>query len=133
MTETGTTDEKTPAKAPTITFKGRKIEVRSPGAAQAMMWSRVERQFRRLADRSEAGEDIAMPEFRTALDRLARMVESMLASQEDKDWLEDEILDGSVVDKDLLDMFTKIGETLKAAAPAANRAARRVKPGKKRS
>jgi hypothetical protein len=125
-----TTAPKSPAPPPNpvVTFRGRNIKIKIPGGAQVMMWSRVASQFGKVAETEPVDKD----EFRKVLDRLTRMVMSLFTSDDDKDWLEDQIIDGEIVDTDLLDLFKKIGSSIKALANESdqvepNRAARRVK------
>ncbi|MGH9248993.1 MAG: hypothetical protein ACRD0W_05695 [Acidimicrobiales bacterium] len=125
-----TDDEKTPAgtvSTPVLPYRDRTMILKVPGAAQLMMWQRVERQFGALVEKEG---DIEPDEYRKALHRLDQLVMSLFTDQADKDWLEDEVLEGNITDKDLLDLFGRMGEVIRAAAPTPNRAARRVKAKK---
>ena len=117
----------------TATYRGRTMRIAVPGGAQLMMWERLGRQFEELAQIPK-DQPVDMPKFRKTLDRLQRIVLSMLPDETDKEWIEDSIIDGEIVDKDLLELLNTIGEAIKVRAQGAtpNRAARRVKtPAKK--
>lgn len=113
------------SKIKPLEFRDRKIELKIPGSAQMMMWERTSRQFGKLA---ESDGEIDKEEFRKALNRLASIVLSMFAQQQDKDWFEDEILEGNIVDNDLLELFNGIGTHLseQAQGQTKKKAARRV-------
>lgn len=133
---TDTTGEKTgneaPAKAPTFTWRGRTMMLRIPSATQLMTWNRVAQEFGDIGKTPE-DEEIDQDRFKKALRRMGSIVFGMFASDEDKDWLEEQILEGEVEDRDLLEMFVTIGDALEATkddkggGKTVKKAARRVR------
>lgn len=87
----------TPDQAP-ITFMGRKILVQAPTAEQIGVWQRTARRFEDadLTHRPGDSPDVLVAKNRKAgklLDRGIKIIESVLVDEDDRDWLEDQLLD----------------------------------------
>lgn len=78
------------APAGTITFRGRTMRVKKPGVEQLGMWRVTADQLNR-ADPNMDGNAASK-----LIGRAIKMVCSVLAGEEDRDWLQDEILDGNL-------------------------------------
>lgn len=128
---TDTTENET--KAPVFTWRGRTMTLKIPSATQLMTWNRVAQEFGDIGNTPE-DEEIDQDRFKRALKRMGSIVFGMFASVEDKDWLEDQILEGNIEDRDLLEMFVTIGDALETvkdsggkSGKATKKAARRVR------
>jgi hypothetical protein len=121
-------DEQAAAEAdlPTaqLPFHGRSIAVRSPTAEQLVMYRRLSGQFKQLAERPD---DVSVDEALRQMDRAIRLIQSVMTGQDDRDWLEGELLDGNLRLSDcnalLRAAFAKLQES---AEQQQNRATRRA-------
>lgn len=113
----------------TATFKGRTVAIHAPSSTQMAAWQRVANQAAKLGGSDGELSESEIEEFKTLLDRLLRIALSMFADDKDKDWFVDLSLDGEISDQDLLDLFTKATEGLRANASKgpAKKAARRTR------
>jgi hypothetical protein len=128
--------ESTPKKLPEVTWRGRTMRLKIPNAAQLMTWSRMATEFGRIGQTPD-DEEIDKKQYQKALQRLGSIVFGVFEDEDDKDWLEDEILEGRVDDQGLLDLFTSLGDQIQnfqedddsgnATAPAKKKTARRVR------
>lgn len=101
----------------TIRFKDRDIAIATPSGIQVAAWQRVATRFGEFGERSSAElTDEEASEFTDLINRLFRIVTSLFANQADKDWFEDQALDGGVTDEDLLDLLGKAFEGLRVNA-----------------
>lgn len=128
QTEAATAEvEDTPESHQEIEFRGRKMWVRLPRPEQILVWRRVLNQLQTV-DESWNGAQVLQ-----ALERTRKIIDSTLVHATDKDWLDDEMLDGTLT---LIDAARLITMTLEAFAEDDNREARRAggkspKPAKK--
>jgi hypothetical protein len=128
--------ESTPKKLPEVIWRGRTMRLKIPNAAQLMTWSRMATEFGRIGQTPD-NEEIDKKQYQKALQRLGSIVFGVFEDEDDKDWLEDEILEGRVDDQGLLDLFTSLGDQIQnfqedddsgnVAAPAKKKTARRVR------
>lgn len=123
--------EATPPPELPIPFMGREIWVRMPTPEQLLVWQRTVNNLTNApVDASWTG-----PEVMAALDRLRRIVDSILVNRADITWLDDQFLDGTIGFKELTPLVTDATSafTTLAAENAPNREARRAagKPAKK--
>jgi len=77
------------AESRPVDFYGRQVLVLRPTAEQIAVWQRVAKRQAALNGDKMTNED-AM----ALLDRAMRIVETILADKADRDWLEDQMLDG---------------------------------------
>ena len=119
-------EQDTEGKPIHFTWRNRRMELKLPSGVQLMMWNRVATQFGEIG----SAEEIDSQQFRKALNRLSDIVFGVLASPDDVEWLEDEIMAGRLADTDLLEMFGEIRNALSDVAESeepSNRAQRRAK------
>lgn len=121
-----TTDKPTVA-----TLLGRKVTIKHPGSMQLAAWNRTIKRFEPFTEDDKTGElsEEEREEFMTLLDRMYRMVMSILADEKDKDWLDDQMLDGNVTDESLKDFLKTAFKGLQddAEDPAKKAPAKRAR------
>ena len=116
-----------------IELGGRDVEMRKPNDGALVVLARVSRG---LPDKIENAAE--MPQ--EVLDRLVRnlgtlgkIVEAMIVKDEDKDWLDEAMIDGVVSAEDVFRAIREVGEKFNGAAPAKKAApVRRAAPGRRR-
>lgn len=96
-----TTDDLATAEVP---FAGRNLKVRMPTEEQLVMYRRVSREFAMLA-RDGRDKNMAMDEALKYLDRAVRTVQTVLIDPDDKEWLEDQLMDGKVTLEQCTDLM----------------------------
>jgi hypothetical protein len=107
-----------------IPFHGRQIWVRMPSPEQLLVWDRV---IKRLTD-APPNTSWTGSEIMAALDRLRRIIDSLMVNKADVVWLDDQFLDGVLTFKQLAPFITQVVDAFAAAAEenAPNRAAKRA-------
>lgn len=116
-----------PAPAPeikSVQFKGRTIVVKCPTEEQIFAWERLLTKMESMA-KEAATVDTA----RILLNRCNKIIESVIAEDDDREWLEDGRLDGTIT---LQESAQIVVDALKAfekevSKEPPNRAARRAK------
>lgn len=105
-----------------IEFKGRKLWVKMPSPEQLLVWKRTLKQLQGADVSGWNGEQVMR-----ALERTRLIIDSVLAHDVDKEWLDDEMLAGTI---GLMDTAAIINGTVEAFAAAAeaegNRETRRA-------
>jgi hypothetical protein len=101
-----------------ITFQGREIWVRFPSGEQLTVWQRTLQMLQRADTDGWDGEKVM-----NAYSRLRRIIDSIILNKIDKDWLDDEWLDGRL---DMVQSAQIIQLTLEAFSTDDNRAAKRA-------
>lgn len=129
MTEPSTDPETFIPELP-IQFEGREIYVRLPRPEQLLVWQRTVRQLQKADTASFTGTEAMQ-----ALERARRIIDSVLANQADKDWLDDELLDGTFGLREASQIITMTVEAYAEAAQAdgnreTKRAAKKAAPKK---
>jgi hypothetical protein len=105
-----------------ITFRGREIWTRLPSPEQILVWKRVLHRLQELDDTELTGEALI-----TALDRGRRVIDTLIVNRADKDWLDDQFLDGELTFQDIAPLPTIVAEAFAAAQAAeGNRETRRA-------
>lgn len=74
-----------------ITFRGHELIVQRPSPEQLVVWRRV---ATRMTDALHTGQQVTNQEAAQLLDRGISVITSVIANRVDKDWLEDQMLDG---------------------------------------
>ena len=117
-----------------VQFEGRTIWARMPTPEQLLVWERT------VKNLTEAPPDLTWTgsQVMKSLDRLRRIVDTILVNRADVEWLDDQFLDGTLTFKSLAPFIAKVVDAFADAAEQANatsnRAARRAadkKPAKK--
>jgi hypothetical protein len=101
-----------------IEFHGRAMWVRIPRPEQLLVWRRILAQLQTIDQNDWTGETVM-----AALDRLRKIIDSILVHTTDSTWIDDQMLDGTLAFQDLAQIITKAVE---AFAPEENRADRRA-------
>lgn len=115
-----------------IVFGDRHMRVRQPGIEQIAMYRRIAKQMEALGSHqittTKEGENAVK-----LFDRAAKMIESVLVDEDDREWVEDQLLAGRRI-SDLIPILRsaidKIGEQAaarQATAPATRGRARRTR------
>lgn len=122
MTESETAAAEVVPEVP-VPFMGREIYTRMPRPEQILVWQRtIDRLGKAPVDASWTGSEVM-----AALERLRKIVDSIIVNQADINWLDDGFLDGSITFQQLAPF---IGEVAKAyadmAAATGNREVRRA-------
>jgi len=108
-----------------IEFSGRTLWVRVPTPEQLLVWKRTLGKLQGAEVEGWNGEQVM-----AALERTRKIIDSVLVHETDKDWLDDQMLDGNL---GLIETAQIIQLTVEAFQADDNRAARRAarKPAKK--
>lgn len=114
-----------------IQFQGREMFVTMPGPSQLAVWRRILHRLQSTPENSWTADAVV-----DSLVKLHRIVDTLLVEPADKNWLEDEILDGRLTFPQLAPIITEATEAFQAkAAEEGNRetrrAAKKTAPAKK--
>lgn len=120
-----TVQEETAEAVPEIPvmFMGREIYSRMPTPEQLLVWQRtVKRLTEAPIDASWTGSEVMV-----ALDRLLKIINSLMANKVDVEWLDDEFLEGRINFQTLGPFITLVTEAYaKLAEDEGNRETRRA-------
>jgi hypothetical protein len=103
----------------------REIEMRKPSDGSLVVLSRTFRGVSKIENVAEITDQMRDKLVRD-LGMLGKIVESMIVKDDDKDWLDDVMIDGSVTPEDVFAMIKVAGEKFNGAA-APIRAAKAVR------
>lgn len=111
-----------------VMLKGREIFVRMPSPEQLIVWQRtIKRLEEAPMDASWSGSEVM-----NALERLRKIVDTIIVNRADINWLDDQFLDGEVTFQTLAPFITDTVTAFQEFAAAnGNREERRAKPAKK--
>jgi hypothetical protein len=114
-----------------IEFAGRTLWVKMPSPEQLLVWKRTLRKLQGAEVQGWNGEQVM-----AALERTRSIIDSVLAHDVDKDWLDDEMLAGRVGLKDTAQIINATVDAFATAAEAegnreTRRAAAKKAPAKK--
>lgn len=113
-----------------VMLKGREIYVRMPSPEQLLVWERtVKRLTEAPVNASWSGSEVL-----AALERLRRIVDTLMVNRTDVDWLDDQFLDGGLNFQALAPFIAEVVTAFQEFAAAnGNRGERRTaaKPAKK--
>ncbi len=121
--------EPTPPPEREVELLGRKIFVRFPSPEQLMVWQRT---LTKLQGADVDGWNAT--QVMAALERMRKIIDSLIANPTDVDWLDDQMLEGTIGLRELIPFFTDTVKTFADEAVAeGNRETRRAaaKPAKK--
>lgn len=109
-----------------VELGGRQVEMTRPTEGSLVVLARVFRGLPKIEN-----VDGMAAEQRTRLIRnlgtLGKVVEAMIVKQDDKDWLEDAMIDGDVTAEEVFDVIRKAGEKFNGQAGPAKKAAPAVR------
>lgn len=121
------TDQQEAVPEQEITFRDRKMWVHMPTPEQLLVWKRTLVKLQGAETGGWNGEQAMI-----ALERTRKIIDSVLVNKADVEWLDDEMLDGTV---DLMATASIIQMAVDAFVDAAeaegNRETRRAAPAKK--
>jgi hypothetical protein len=122
--------EETDVPVQEIDFMGRDMRVRMPSPEQLLVWKRTIRQLQG----ADTGKWTAV-EAMSALERSRKIIDSVLEDPADVDWLDDGMLEGTILLTDTSQIIQKAVEAFAEAAEAegnreTRRAAEKAKPKK---
>lgn len=126
-----TAEEEAPVELP-VMLRDREIFVRMPTPEQLLVWQRtVTRLTEAPVNASWTGSEVM-----AALERLRKIVDTMMVNRADRDWLDDQFLEGTLDFKGLAPFITDVTTAFQEFAAAqvqetGTRAERRAKPAKK--
>jgi hypothetical protein len=105
-----------------ITFKGREIWVHMPTPEQLLVWKRTLVRLQGAQVEGWNGEQVMR-----ALERTRMIIDSVMVNDVDKEWLDDEMLAGTIGLMDTAQIITMTAEAYADAAEAeSNRETRRA-------
>lgn len=105
-----------------VQFEGRSIWTRMPSPEQLLVWDRTVRNLTEAPpDESWTGSQVMR-----SLDRLRRIVDTILVNRADVDWLDDQFLDGKLTFKSLAPFIAKVVDAFADAAEQANATSNRA-------
>lgn len=106
-----------------ITFRGRQVWVKMPRPEQLLVWRRTLTQLQGMDPNTGWTADSVM----AAMERLRRIVDSVLVNATDVAWLDDEFLDGTLTFQELVPIITlTVTAFAEAAENEGNRETRRA-------
>jgi hypothetical protein len=117
-----TAEEEAPVELP-VMLRDREIYVRMPTPEQLLVWQRtVKRLTEAPVDASWTGSEVM-----AALERLRKIVDTVMVNRADRDWLDDEFLEGTIDFKGLAPFITDVTTAFQEYAAAnGNREDRRA-------
>ena len=101
-----------------VSFKGRDIWVCMPAPEKLVVWQRTLKQLQGADVEGWDGHQVM-----AAMGRVRNIVDSVILHKVDKDWLDDELLEGTV---SLIEMAGLITQTVEAFGTPDNRKGRRA-------
>lgn len=116
-----------------VPLGGQDIEMRAPGDGALVVLARAFRNLPKIENVAELTEEHRERVVRN-LGTLGKIVDSMVVNQDDKDWLEDAMIDGVVSAEDVFDCIRVAGEKLNGTSKApAKKAATPVRRARGRA
>lgn len=123
-------DAADPVETVPIVFCGRTLMVKLPTPEQLTMYRRLSTEFQNLAQDGNA-DRLTLDQALKHLDRAVRLVQSIMAEARDKEWLEDQMLEGNIELKQctslLRDAFILLNRKAEEQAAGQNRETRRAR------
>lgn len=119
-----------------VAFRGRMVLVKLPTTEQLTIYRRLSQKFIEIGNAAErpGAQPMEMEEAIKHYDRAVKLVTSVIVKDDDKEWLEDEMLEGRMELPDAIDLLKGAFDQLaQVNDKARNRAERRAaKSGKAR-
>jgi hypothetical protein len=105
----------------TVTFLGRELLVKIPEVEQLIAWETLAEKLAGMSDATHSVDDA-----KRVIKRMQRIIDSVVVSDDDREWMMDGRLDGTITVENSSQIILDALETFKTQA-APNRAARRKK------
>lgn len=101
-----------------VPLGGRQIEMRKPTDGALVVLARTFRGLPKIENVSELTAEMRDKLIKN-LGTLGKVVDGMIVQEDDKDWLDDAMIDGAVSAEDVFDMIKVAGEKLNGGASTA--------------
>jgi hypothetical protein len=105
-----------------VDLGGRQVEMRKPTDGSLVVLARTFRGLPKIENVDGLTDEQRNRLIRN-LGTLGKIVEGMIVQQDDKDWLEDAMIDGDVTAEQVFDVIRVAGEKFNGAATPAKKAA----------
>lgn len=109
-----------------VPLGGRQIEMRKPTDGALVVLARTFRGLPKIENVSELTAEMRDKLIKN-LGTLGKVVDGMIVQEDDKDWLDDAMIDGAVSAEDVFDMIKVAGEKLNGASTPTKRTTATVK------
>jgi hypothetical protein len=105
-----------------VELGGRQVEMRKPTEGSLVVLARTFRGLPKIENADELTDEQRERLIRN-LGMLGKIVEGMIVKDDDKDWLDDAMIDGDVSAEDVFGVIRVAGEKLNGTATPAKKAA----------
>lgn len=105
-----------------VELGGREIEMRKPTDGALVVLARTFRGLPKIENVAELSDELRDKLVRN-LGILGKIVEEMIVKDEDKDWLDDAMIDGGVTAEQVFGVITEAGKKFNGTAAPAKKAA----------
>lgn len=105
-----------------VELGGREVEMRKPTDGSLVVLARVFRGLPKIENVAELSDEQRDRVIRN-LGTLGRVVEGMIVKEDDKDWLDEAMIDGEVTAEDVFATIAAAGEKFNGSATPAKKAA----------
>jgi hypothetical protein len=109
-----------------VELGGRKVEMRKPTDGSLVVLARVSRGLPKIENVDELTDEQRDRLIRN-LGTLGKIVDGMVVKDDDKDWLEDAMVDGDVTAEEVFAVIRQAGEKFNGQAAPAKKAAAPVR------
>jgi len=101
-----------------VPLGGREIEMRKPTEGALFVLARVGKRMPKIENDASELSDDQRDQLIRSLGTLGDVVESMIVSDDDKDWLDEVMISGKVTAEEVMDAIRVAGEKLNGATAA---------------
>jgi len=105
-----------------VELAGREIEMRKPTDGSMVVLARISRGLPKIENVEELSDEVRERLIRN-LGTLGKIVDGMVVKDDDKDWLEDAMIDGEVTAEEVFASIRVAGEKFNGTAAPAKMAA----------
>lgn len=105
-----------------VELGGRQVEMRRPTDGALVVMARTFRGLPKIENADQLSDEQRDKVVRN-LGTLGKIVEGMIVKEDDVEWLEDAMIDGTVSAEDVFEAITVAGQKLTGSAPAKKAAA----------
>lgn len=105
-----------------VELGGREVEMRKPTDGALVVLARTFRGLPKIENVAELSDEVRDRLVRN-MGTLGKIVEGMIVKDDDKEWLEDAMIDGDVSAEDVFGVVRLAGEKFNGAATPAKKAA----------
>jgi len=105
-----------------VDLGGRQVEMRKPTDGAMVVLARVSRGLPKIENADELSDEMRDRLVRN-LGTLGKIVDGMVVKDDDKDWLEDAMIEGEVTAEEVFGSIRAAGEKFNGVSPAKKAAA----------